>query len=121
MNICQFGFAASAVAVGWMTLTAPAAADEHCFDRDDDPRIRRGFEIAPVPLNLRGKDPALVGLGSYLVTSGGCNDCHTGRGPAKRMQLNRECKSSGANWANRAMVGSRWNYLSVRSTGRVFS
>jgi hypothetical protein len=27
---------------------------------------------------MRGKDPALVGLGSYLVNaSGGCDDCHT--------------------------------------------
>jgi hypothetical protein len=43
-----------------------------------DPRIAIGFEIAPVPLNLRGKDRALVGLGSYLVNAiGGCNDCHT--------------------------------------------
>ena len=28
-------------------------------------RIVRGFQIAPVRLNLRGKDLALVGLGSY--------------------------------------------------------
>lgn len=41
-------------------------------------RIQRGFAIAPVPLSLRGKDLALVGLGSYLVNAaGGCNDCHT--------------------------------------------
>jgi hypothetical protein len=41
-------------------------------------RIDRGFEIAPVPLNLEGKDRNLVGLGSYLVNAvGGCNDCHT--------------------------------------------
>jgi hypothetical protein len=40
-------------------------------------RIRRGFKIAPVELNLRGKNPALVGLGSYIVNTGGCNDCHT--------------------------------------------
>jgi hypothetical protein len=41
-------------------------------------RIARGFEIAPVPLDLRGKDAGLVGLGSYLVNAvGGCNDCHT--------------------------------------------
>lgn len=40
--------------------------------------IRRGFELAPVPLNLRGKNRALVGLGSYNVNAqGGCNDCHT--------------------------------------------
>ncbi len=41
-------------------------------------RIIRGFQIAPVRLNLRGKDLALVGLGSYNVNAlGGCNDCHT--------------------------------------------
>ena len=41
-------------------------------------RIIRGYEIAPVPLNLSGKNFALVGLGSYLVNAtGGCNDCHT--------------------------------------------
>jgi hypothetical protein len=77
MNIRHFGYAATVVVAGWVTLAAPAAAEEHRFDRDDDARIRRGFEIAPVPLNLHGKDPALVGLGSYLVATGGCNDCHT--------------------------------------------
>ena len=40
-------------------------------------RVARGFRIAPVRLDLRGKDPRLVGLGSYLVNTGGCNDCHT--------------------------------------------
>jgi hypothetical protein len=44
-------------------------------------RIRIGFEIAPVPLNIRTKDAKnlnAVGLGSYLVNGpGGCNDCHT--------------------------------------------
>lgn len=41
-------------------------------------RIIRGFQIAPVPLNLEGKNVALVGLGSYIVNAqGGCNDCHT--------------------------------------------
>src|SRR5262252_4504166 len=40
-------------------------------------QILRGFEIAPVKLNLRGKDWSLVGLGSYLVNTTGCNDCHS--------------------------------------------
>ncbi len=41
-------------------------------------RIIRGFNLAPVPLKLRGKNRALVGLGSYIVNAqGGCNDCHT--------------------------------------------
>lgn len=39
--------------------------------------ILRGYEIAPVPLNLAGKDWALVGLGSYIVNTTGYNDCHT--------------------------------------------
>jgi hypothetical protein len=50
-------------------------------DNDDsgaDGRIKRGFEIAPVPLNLTGKRRELVGLGSYLVNAvASCNDCHT--------------------------------------------
>jgi hypothetical protein len=41
-------------------------------------RIVRGYQIAPVRLDLRAKDVALVGLGSYNVNAlGGCNDCHT--------------------------------------------
>jgi hypothetical protein len=41
-------------------------------------RIVRGYLITPVPLDLRGKDPVLVGLGSHNITAkGGCNDCHT--------------------------------------------
>ncbi len=41
-------------------------------------RIFRGYQIAPVKLKLRGRNRALVGLGSYIVNAqGGCNDCHT--------------------------------------------
>jgi hypothetical protein len=58
-----------------------ARADDHGSD-DDWRRIRRGFEIAPVPLNLEGKNLKLVGLGSYFVNAiGSCNDCHS-TGPA---------------------------------------
>jgi hypothetical protein len=45
---------------------------------DSDSRVQQGFQIAPVPLNLDGKNRGMVGLGSYLVNAiGGCNDCHT--------------------------------------------
>ena len=48
----------------------------------DDALIAIGFKIAPVPLNLQGKDPNLVGLGSFLVNAvGDCNGCHTAGGP----------------------------------------
>jgi len=47
---------------------------------DDLSQVLRGYEIAyenAITLNLKGKDWALVGLGSYLVNTTGCNDCHT--------------------------------------------
>jgi hypothetical protein len=52
-------------------LQAPAAQAQEFS------QILRGYEIAPVQLNLKGKDWALVYLGSYLVNTTGCNDCHT--------------------------------------------
>ncbi len=55
--------------------------NEHHGDEDEhflQSRIRKGFELAPVQLNLEGRTRALVGLGSYIVNAqGGCNDCHT--------------------------------------------
>jgi hypothetical protein len=43
-----------------------------------DSAVQIGFEIAPQPdfLNLNGKNPALVGKGSYLVNTRLCNNCH---------------------------------------------
>ena len=49
---------------------------------EGDSRIQQGFAIAPVHLNLDGKNLALVGLGSYIVNATvPCNECH-GAGPA---------------------------------------
>src|SRR6478672_2910046 len=49
---------------------------------DDESKIKQGFAIAPVPLNLDGKNRALVGLGSYIVNAqGDCDGCHSA-GPA---------------------------------------
>jgi hypothetical protein len=51
-------------------------------DDDEVSLIKIGFEIAPVHLNLEGKDRALVGLGSFIVNAqGDCNGCHTAGGP----------------------------------------
>lgn len=53
--------------IGAVTLTA-----------DGKSTIARGAEIAPVPLDMKGLNPALVREGSYIVNAqGGCNDCHT--------------------------------------------
>ena len=42
-----------------------------------DERVRLGFKLSPVPLNVRGRNLELLGLGSYLVNTGGCGECHT--------------------------------------------
>ena len=43
--------------------------------------VQIGFRISPIQLNsldLKGKDPELVGLGSYIVNAqAGCSDCHS--------------------------------------------
>ena len=55
-----------------------AAASGMAAAQDNAAKIRNGYAINPVPLNVKGKNPALVGLGSYIVNAqGGCNDCHT--------------------------------------------
>jgi hypothetical protein len=47
-------------------------------DAGDESRIRHGFAINPLPLNLGGRNRALVGLGSYYVNAvSECVDCHT--------------------------------------------
>ncbi len=44
---------------------------------DSNSEVQIGFAIAPVPLNMTGKNPALVGKGSYIVNAkGDCNGCH---------------------------------------------
>src|SRR5215471_5152886 len=62
-----------------MSSKPPRAHDD---DDDTGSRIKIGFAIAPVPLNLAGKNRALVGLGSYIVNAqSDCNGCHSA-GPA---------------------------------------
>lgn len=77
------------IAAACVGLAAPAALAEDSDSPERQPawgggnhsqssRVATGYQINPVPLNLRGKNRFLVGLGSYLVNSAGaCNDCHT--------------------------------------------
>src|ERR1700751_1217395 len=68
-----------AIVLAAMSIKAPRA---HADDDDTESKIKIGFEIAPVPLNLARRNRALVGLGSYLVNAAGdCNGCHTSGGP----------------------------------------
>jgi len=82
MTTRQFVNAGTTAAVGAFVLAAimlsmPRVA-AHDTDHDGDSRVRRGFEIAPVPLNLHRKNRELVGLGSYIVNAvGECDGCHS--------------------------------------------
>ena len=74
------GAALTALVLVGMFVTSPRG---HAVGESNDAsRIQQGFAIAPVPLNLEGKNRALVGLGSYIVNAqGDCNGCHSA-GPA---------------------------------------
>lgn len=61
-----------------LTLMLISAPQSQAQAASDESKVQQGFAIAPVPLNLQGKNQALVGLGSYLVNAvAGCNDCHS--------------------------------------------
>jgi hypothetical protein len=75
------------VAAAMLSSTRVARAVDDDDNGRDESRVRRGFEIAPVPLNLAGKNPELVGLGSYIVNAQiPCNDCHDAGPPTQFAQ-----------------------------------
>jgi hypothetical protein len=84
MTLAKFVTAAGVVAAvtlagfGAMILTSPRLhAGSDSGSDGSDSKVRIGFAIAPVKLTLDGKDPALVGKGSYIVNAKGlCNHCH---------------------------------------------
>lgn len=50
----------------------------HVKAESEESRSRIGLKVARVPLNMAGKDPELVGYGSYLVNvAANCNECHS--------------------------------------------
>ena len=62
-----------------LALIFTATQNGKAADIDAESKIQKGFAIAPVDLNLVGKNRALVGLGSYLINAAGdCNGCHQG-------------------------------------------
>lgn len=83
----------SLILLGILAGSIATRADEDQSRRahgqdEENSKIQIGFEIAPVPLNLHGKDRDLVGLGSYIVNSvAGCNDCHSA-GPKTQYIVN---------------------------------
>lgn len=70
----------SVIALADTLVKVPRA---HAGQEDDEASlIQIGYRIAPVPLNMKGRNPALVGLGSFIVNAqGDCNGCHTAGAP----------------------------------------
>lgn len=66
-----------------LALTAGAALPAAAADRDlllyGASAVTRGYELVPpgLKLNLLGKNRGLVYLGSYVVNTSGCIDCHS--------------------------------------------
>jgi hypothetical protein len=55
-----------------------ARSASSALDSKTQKEIAIGYKIAPVHLNLSGKDKTMVGLGSYLVNAqASCVDCHS--------------------------------------------
>jgi hypothetical protein len=81
--LLSVGVVSALLATG--AVVTQAGDDRHDNDRDRghelDSKAREiqiGYDVAPVVLDTRGKNPLLVGLGSYIVNAqGSCNDCHT--------------------------------------------
>lgn len=88
-SVWQYLFSGIAIITGTLLpITAALCEGEgesQQIHRDNEPaafnheaQVRRGFEIAPVVLDLRNKNSELVGLGSYIVNGqSACNECHT--------------------------------------------
>src|SRR5216683_6567132 len=76
-------FAAIVLAVMLSSSRSVRARDDDDNDRNES-KVRKGFQIAPVPLNLKGKNHELVGLGSYIVNAqADCDGCHSAGPPTE--------------------------------------
>lgn len=71
--------AAFAVVVGVLIISKPVeATNDNNGPQDEKHMIQIGLAVAPVPLNMAGKDQDMVGLGSFFVNvASDCNGCHT--------------------------------------------
>lgn len=70
-----------AIVLASVLSIAAAYAEDKGGDGSEQSLIQQGYAISPIPrsqLKMAGKDPELVGLGSYLVNAAAdCNGCHS--------------------------------------------
>jgi len=79
LAIALAGACGTPYAAGQKTDGSAAGADDAAMLSDTPSRVVRGRELVPpgVILNLKGKSRSMVWLGSYIVNTSGCIDCHT--------------------------------------------
>jgi len=76
------GVALAAIVLAGMINTPHRVQAQDNENNDEEQLVHIGYKIAPVPLNLEGKNRDLVGLGSFIVNAqADCNGCHTAGGP----------------------------------------
>ena len=83
------GAAFAALVLMGVVIAPPSvrAKNDNNGSQDEKEMIQIGLAVAPVTLNMAGKDQDLVGLGSYIVNvTGDCNGCHS-HGPATEYVL----------------------------------
>lgn len=70
------GIAAALIATAAVSVAAANGLRDFL---DSENPVKRGYAIVPpgVVLNLADKNRELVGLGSYVVNTSGCVDCHS--------------------------------------------
>src|SRR5262249_38231966 len=73
-NLCVAALAAASV----FFYSVPGRAQTATPPAPDAVTIQKGLDIAPVPLNMTGKDKNQVGYGSWLVNAvADCHGCHS--------------------------------------------
>jgi hypothetical protein len=82
-GIVRAALAASAAGILAIAVMHARSVNAHANEQESDNDLAEiGLKIAPDFLNMAGKDPKLVGLGSFIVNAqADCNGCH-GSNPA---------------------------------------
>lgn len=75
--LTRSAFLALVAAAVVITALRSQAANDNNPTQDEKLKITIGRQIVPVTLKFNGQDPDTVYLGSYIVNTAGCLDCHT--------------------------------------------